>query len=133
MNDKNLSKNVKSVALVLFVINVVLVAIINSSSVVPWIIIGFVILAVGLLLQRSEKFADFREQIVNALNSIRRGKDLNEKEKFHRKVWLAIPMTVVVLFSSKNPFFAGAIFVVIIWDGIRHLRKWQRLQDEEKP
>ena len=131
MDDKNFSKNVRSTALILFVTVVVLVACINSSNVFPWVFIGLVILAISLPLQRSEKFADFREHIARTLNSFRRWNDLNEKEKFYRSLWVSFPLASIFLLG-KDPILAGAAFIFLIWDAFRHLRKWQRLQDEEK-
>jgi hypothetical protein len=93
-----------------------------------WFVAGIFIIFIIVPLQRIDNLLIHDGKLLGIL---KQWDDLDEKGKFYRSLWFFIPATVLALFATKNPFLAGAYFIVMIWVALRRWQKWQKLQDEE--
>lgn len=124
----NKDKNIKTLLTIFLALLVILSGFNGDGNFLPWFVAGIFIIFVIVPLQRIDNLLIHDGKLLGIL---KRWDDLDEKGKFYRSLWFAIPETVLALFATKNPFLAGVYFICLIWVAIRRLQKWQKLQDEE--
>ena len=96
---------------------------------IAWIFLG---LAFVLAIQYIQEKTNFL--IVNGkfLGIFKPWENYSEKEKAYFSFIIALPVSILVMYGQKNPFWGLITLIILVWDGVRHLQKWNKLQEEDK-